>query len=51
MQFKLFKLYVYINNVNIFQPDNHESELKAESDPAVSFEGLHNTLNRFRSRH
>lgn len=33
------------------QPDNHESELKAESDPAVSFEGLHNTLNRFRSRH
>ncbi|KAL5238442.1 hypothetical protein ACI65C_005852 [Semiaphis heraclei] len=34
-----------------FQLNYHESELKAESDPAVSFEGLHNTLNRFRSRH
>ncbi|CAI6355645.1 unnamed protein product [Macrosiphum euphorbiae] len=34
-----------------FQSDCREAELKAESDPAVSFEGLHNTLNRFRSRH
>ncbi|NP_001156128.1 transforming growth factor beta regulator 1-like [Acyrthosiphon pisum] len=33
------------------QSDYHEAEVKAESDPAVSFEGLHNTLNRFRSRH
>jgi len=35
----------------IFFQVDHEAELKAESDPAVSFEGLHNTLNRFRSRH
>jgi len=34
-----------------FQSNYHEEEVKAESDPAVSFEGLHNTLNRFRSRH
>lgn len=42
---------MYITIIYIFQSDCHEAELKAESDPAVSFEGLHNTLNRFRSRH